>query len=150
MHGFEPPTALVEILAHMRRIGEFACQFVGPLVIGTDQLGDDGGACVENARSAVATDIADHPDLVVVIAQDDDADPADIQHDGVARFRHLAFQACIDPVAGEEHLEIRLEHIVSDVEPGRKGMTFRPHVEQGGDGGGEPVKHDAPLSDHAP
>ena len=40
--GLQAPATLVEVLPHMRGITELTRKLVGPLVVGADQLGNDG------------------------------------------------------------------------------------------------------------
>ncbi|MNV99885.1 hypothetical protein D3C71_1953080 [compost metagenome] len=83
-------TILVEVLAHMRRIAELAGQFVGPGVVGADELRDDRTARVQQTRPTMATDIVQHADFAFVVPQEDEAGPADVDHRGVAGFRNVA------------------------------------------------------------
>ena len=119
-------------------------------MIGTDQLRNDRRAGVQDAGATMTTDVSDHADLVLVVTQKNDADLADIDHNGIACFGHFAFEADIDPVPHEEDVEIGFENIIARVETRGQRMAVSTRVEKRGNGGGEPVEHNTPLSEDMP
>ncbi len=71
----------------------------------------------------MAADIVEGADLVVVVANDGDRRLADIDDHDVARLRDVGLDADIDPVATEDDLHVRREHVGAEVELGGKGVA---------------------------
>ena len=80
------PCWLVEILAHLTGEQKRAVEFIGPLVIGADELRRVPLSAGADARAAMATGIVQSADLPLAVAYDDDRIVANLNGEVVAGF----------------------------------------------------------------
>lgn len=132
-----------EIGAHILGMDQVAGQVVGPGMVAADEVADGRLLVVDEPRATMAADVVEGADLVVVVADDGDRGPADIDDHDVAGLRHVGLDADIDPVPAEDGFHVGLEDLGAEIEGGRKGVAAaalaqealqrsRRHVEHGG------------------
>ncbi|MNZ27448.1 hypothetical protein D3C78_446670 [compost metagenome] len=125
----------VEVGAHFGA-GEqqAAIQFVGPLVVGADQLGDLALFADAQARATVAADVVEGMDLALGTTDDDDRVVADLQGQVVALGGDLAGHAGDQPLLVEDLLHVDLEQALVVIERLRQGeavVAFAEHFGRG-------------------
>ncbi len=134
MDRLQAEVGLVEVLAHLTGKDQRTIEIIGPLVIGTDELG--GGAFVlgANAVAAVAAGVVESADDLILAAHDHDRIIADLNGEVVAGARDLAVVAHEQPVAIPDRLHVELEVILIDVKgcsrlkPSRRFFNWRNAV----------------------
>jgi hypothetical protein len=119
----------------MRSVGEFAGKLVCPLMVGAYKLRYDGQATIQQARASMAADIVNNRDFSVVITEEDEAGVSNVDHGGVARLRHVAFQPHIYPMLLEKDVQVRPKDILASVKALREGVSIESRVKKIGDGG---------------
>ena len=112
--------APVEVLAHVLGVDQLAGELVGPLVVGADELADRRGPGLEQAGAAVAADVVERPDDLVVAPDEDHRGVADVDRERVAGLGHVGGDADEQPLAPEQDLEVDLEHVLPQVEVRRQ------------------------------
>ncbi len=115
-HRQEAATAGVEVLAHVRGMLQLAVEVVGPLVIGADQHAYGGLARLPEPRAPVPADVAKGPDVLVVVAHQDDGGLADVEGGDIARLGDVRGHADHDPVPVVEDLEVRGEDVLPAIQ----------------------------------
>ncbi len=86
MERAQPMRRRIEILRHGIGVHEAAVELVGPLMIGTDELGAAAGPVRADLRAAMAAGVEEATDDVVAPADDDDRRLADRKGDIVSGF----------------------------------------------------------------
>ncbi len=107
MDRFQAMAAPSEVRAHMLGMDQVAAEVVGPGMVAADEIADRGLLLVDEAGAAMAADIVEGADSIVVVADDGDRGLADVDDHDVTGLRHIGLDADIDPVAPEDDLQIR-------------------------------------------
>ena len=141
VHRLEAVAALLEVRTHMLGMDQVAGQIVGPGVVAADEVADRGLLLVDEPGAAVAADIVEGADLVVVVAHDRDRGLADLDDHDVAGLRHVGLDADIDPVPAEDDLHVGLEHLGAEVERGREGVAGTTLAQQALKRGRRHIEH---------
>ena len=107
MNRLQPVLRRVEIRTHIARPQQLSIQVIGPLVIGTDQLGRHALRLVADNRPAMPARVVKGADHAVGTAHDHHAVAADLMRDIAARLGQFARRNGKQPVAVEKRFHIR-------------------------------------------
>jgi hypothetical protein len=132
--GDEPVAGPVEILRHPSDVGEFARQFVGPAMIGTDQPRRRAPAGLADARAAMTAGIVKGVQVALAVAGDDHRPRADGGRHPAAGLRELHLEADHDPGAAEDRRHVEVEGFRRIVQRLRQGVAGLPRAHPAGDG----------------
>ncbi len=78
----------------------------------------------------MAADIVIDAHRLVIVAQQDQARFAQLDHLRIARFGHIAFQPDRNPVAVKEHLHLCGEHVIARIQAAGQCVPRPTRVEQ--------------------
>jgi hypothetical protein len=146
MDRLQAVAALLEVRAHMLGVDQVAGEVVGPGMVAADQVADRRLLVVDEARAAVAADVVEGADLVVVVAHDRHRGLADIDDHHVAGLRHVGLDADIDPVPPEDDLHVGLEDLGAEIERRRQGVAGATLTQEALQRSGRHVEHGASQS----
>lgn len=132
----------VEVGRHVARPEQAAIEFVGPLMVGADQLGQMAVAGLAQHRPAMAAGVVKGADDTVLTAHDQHPGPGNAQADIAARLGQLARRQGEEPLPLEDAFEIGVKDLVVDVEgllervagaaPGEQLVQFGSRYRHGG------------------